>query len=236
MWGYHDITDSSDEKMEKPLCWITNSFDRSPSELMWVQSPAKWGPLQGSLLNFSYGYGKIYVVPHETVDGQIQGGMCEFPIPQFPTGVMRGRFSPADGQLYCCGMFAWAGNQTKPGGLYRVRYTGKPIYLPNELRAKSDRIEIKFMDKLDRKSVANLDNFAVKTWHIKRTANYGSKHFDEKSLEIEKAELQSDGQTVWLYINELKPTRCMEIRYQLRSKNGQPVNGMIHNTIHKLGK
>ena len=59
MFGYHDATDSSDEATEQPLCWITKSFDRSPSELLWVDSDA-WGPLKGSLLNFSYGYGKVY--------------------------------------------------------------------------------------------------------------------------------------------------------------------------------
>ena len=81
-------------------CWITNAFDRSPSELLWVESEA-WGPFHGSLLNFSYGYGKIYIVPHEILGGQPQGGMCEFPIRQLPTGVMRGRFNNAgDGQLY----------------------------------------------------------------------------------------------------------------------------------------
>ncbi len=125
MWGYTDITDTSDAAMKQPLCWITNDFDRSPAEFVWVES-TKWGPLKGSLLNLSYGHGKIYVVPHETVTGQAQGGMCALPIPLFPTGVMRGRFHPTDGQLYTCGMFAWAGNRTQPGGFYRVRYTGKP--------------------------------------------------------------------------------------------------------------
>ena len=236
MWGYHDITDSSDEKMDKPLCWITNSFDRSPSELMWVNGPAKWGPLNGSLLNFSYGYGKVYVVPHENVSGQMQGGMVELPIPQFPTGVMRGRFSPADGQLYCCGMFAWAGNQTNPGGLYRIRYTGKEVYLPKSLKAKSRFIEIGFSGKLDRGAVEKLSNYSVRTWHIKRTRNYGSRHFDEKSLKVEKAELLDDGKTIRIYINDLKPTRCMEIKYELKSEDGTPVFGNMHNTIHELGR
>jgi hypothetical protein len=36
--------------MEPPLCWITNAFDRSPAELLWVESD-RWGPLQGALLN-----------------------------------------------------------------------------------------------------------------------------------------------------------------------------------------
>ena len=52
MWGYHDVTDTSDVAMEPPVCWITNAFDRSPAELVRVESthPA-WAPLRGSLLN-----------------------------------------------------------------------------------------------------------------------------------------------------------------------------------------
>jgi hypothetical protein len=38
--------------MKQPLAWITNAFDRSPSELLWVTGN-DWGPLKGSLLNFS---------------------------------------------------------------------------------------------------------------------------------------------------------------------------------------
>ena len=150
MWGYTDVTDTSDSAMKQPLCWITNEFDRSPAELIWV--PAKtWGPLAGSLLNTSYGMGKIFVVPYETVNGQAQGGMCALPLPVFPTGVMRPRFHPTDGHLYVCGMYAWAGNQTAPGGFYRVRYTGKPADLPVGLTAKAGAVELTFTDTLDPK-------------------------------------------------------------------------------------
>jgi hypothetical protein len=44
MLGYHDVTDTSDEAMLQPVCWITNAFDRSPAELIWVTSE-RWGPL-----------------------------------------------------------------------------------------------------------------------------------------------------------------------------------------------
>lgn len=233
MYGYHDVTDESDAAMTDPLCWITNSFDRSPSELLWVQSE-KWGPLNGSLLNFSYGYGKIYVVPHEEVDGQMQGGMCEFPIAKFPTGVMRGRFHPADGQLYCCGMFAWAGSQQQPGGLYRVRYTGQPVHLPVRLNATADGVKIGFSDQVDPVAATDVSNYSVKTWDLKRTKNYGSKHFNEQELEVEIATLANDGQTVQLVIPEIKPTWGMEINYSIKTKSGQVLNGKIHNSIFKL--
>ncbi len=235
MFGYHDVTDESDSEMSDPLCWITNEFDRSPSELLWVDSE-KWGPFNGSLLNFSYGYGKIYVVPHEEVDGQMQGGMCEIPLPQFPTGVMRGRFHPVDGQLYCCGMFAWAGSQQQPGGLYRVRYTGKPIHLPVGLGATEDGIEIEFSDLVDGKSASDASNYSINTWDLKRTKNYGSKHFNEKRLNVEVASVSSDGQTVKLVLPEIKPTWGMEINYSIKTKSGKRLQGKIHNSVFKLKK
>ena len=236
MFGYHDVADSSDAAMEQPLCWITNAFDRSPSELLWVDSSG-WGPLQGSFLNLSYGYGKIYVVPHEQVGGQMQGGMCELPLPQFPTGIMRGRFNPADGQLYACGMFAWGSNQQQQeGGFYRIRYTGQAVHLPIGMRARRGGIELTFSGELDPASAADASNYAVKVWSLKRSANYGSKHYDEHQLSVTEATPFADGDGVWLAIPDLAPTWCMEIKYSLRGKAGQPVEGVIHNTIHALGE
>ncbi len=234
MFGYHDVTDSSDAAMDQPLCWITNEFDRSPSELLWVESE-KWGPLNGSLLNFSYGYGKVYIVPHENVNGQFQGGMCEFPLPKFPTGVMRGRFHPTDGQLYSCGMFAWAGSQHQPGGLYRIRYTGKPVHLPIGLKTKPEKIEIKLSGKVDPASANDPENYSIQTWDLKRTKNYGSKHYNERRLEILDAHLKEDGQTVVLMVPNLRPTWGMSINYSIRTSDQERLQGEIHNSIFALG-
>jgi putative heme-binding domain-containing protein len=232
MLGYHDVTDTSDSAMVPPLCWITNEFDRSPAELLWVESD-HWGPLKGSLLNLSYGYGKVFLVPHEKVRGTMQGGMIQLPLSTFPTGVMRGRFHPADGQLYLCGMFAWAGNATYPGGLYRVRATGQPMHLPVRLHARKSGLTLTFTEPLDPTSL-DLKQLSVKTWSLQRTANYGSKHFDEQSLTVRNATLSADGKTLALEVNEIRPTWCMEIKYAIRSATGAAVQGTIHNTIHEL--
>jgi putative heme-binding domain-containing protein len=235
MFGYHDVTDASDSAMQQPLCWITNAFDRSPAELLWVDSP-RWGALNGSLLNLSYGYGQIYVVPHEEIDGQMQGGMCSLPLPRFPTGIMRGRFHAGDGQLYGCGMFAWAGNQQQPGGFYRIRKTDRPAYLPIGLRAKQNGMQIEFSDPLDPQTASDVKNYTVKTWSLKRTASYGSKHYDEKQLKVVAAHLASDGKSLLLEIPEIEATWCMEIKYLLRDADGNSVRGTIHNTVHQLGE
>jgi len=233
MFGYTDVTDESDSAMEPPLCWITNAFDRSPAELLWVTSD-RWGPLKGALLNLSYGYGKVFLVPHERVRGTMQGGMIELPLPAFPTGVMRGRFHPTDGQLYLCGMFAWAGSATHPGGLYRLRATGQPMDLPIGLHALKSGLTLQFTERLDPDSI-DVKDIQIKTWSLKRTANYGSQHYDEQSLAIQNASLSADGKTLTLHIPDLRPTWCMEIKYALRSAAGRPVSGVIQNAIHELG-
>ncbi len=234
MFGYTDVTDDSDAAMEPPLCWITNAFDRSPAELLWVTSD-RWGPLNGALLNLSYGYGKVFLVPHERVGNVMQGGMIELPLPTFPTGVMRGRFQPQDGQLYLAGMFSWAGNATHPGGLYRVRATGQPIQLPVGLHATQRGLTLNFTEKLDPASIEP-KNIQVKTWGLKRSANYGSKHYDEQSLTVERCTLSADGRTLTVDLPAIRPTWCMEIQYSFRSARGQPATGVLHNTIHALAE
>jgi hypothetical protein len=234
-WGYHELKHTSDAVMELPVCWVTNRFDRSPSELLWVPKGA-WGPLGGSLLNLSYGYGKVFVVPHETVTGRSQGGMSPLPIPPFATGVMRGRFHPEDGQLYLCGMHAWGGNQQQPGGLYRVRYTGKPVWVPVGLTARAGAVAITFSGKVDATAGPDASNYAVTVWDLKRSAGYGSDHLNERKLKVSKATLAADGKTVVLHLPDLKPTWGMEITYAIKGDTGAEVRGSIHNSIFELPK
>ena len=234
MYGYGAPDDSSDDAMEQPLCWPNKPFDRSPSELLWVDSQA-WGPLNGALLNLSYGYGKVYVVPHEEVDGQWQGGMCRLPLPRFPTGVMRARFHPVNGQMYACGMHAWGSDQSQSaGGLYRIRYTGEESLLPVGLAAHTFGMTIKFTEEVDPKSATDPENYLVDTWGLRRSARYGSDRYDEKSLRVASATLSADHRSVTLEIPDIRPTWCMQVSYKLNSVSGKTFTGTIQNTVHRL--
>ena len=237
MWGYGAPEDSSDSAMEQPLAWVDKGFDRSPSELLWIDSP-QWGPLNGKLLNLSYGHGRLEIVPHEFIDGQPQGGLNRLPIPDFPTGTMRGRFHSGNGHLYLCGMSAWGTAQMhQAGGFYRIRKTDTPAHLPIELKARKGEIEIAFSEAIDSESLQAIKQpFIVKTWALKRTENYGSKHYDEKFLDVTGSKLSRDGKTLTLSLPDIEPIWQMSIRYHLTGANGTPVNGEIQNTIHKLGR
>lgn len=235
MFGYNPSNDSSNSGMEQPAVWVERSHDQSPSELLWVDSKS-WGPLNGSLLDLSYGYGKVLNVIYEKVGNQMQGGIVDLPLPRLPTGIMRGRFNPSDGNLYTCGLSAWGSTQADLGGLYRIRYKENNEIIPTGLHAKKRGMEISFSNKLNTESAKLVSNYKVETWDLERSRSYGSKHYNTKTLLVDKVEVSEDGKSVLLIIPEIKPTWVMEITYELTNSNGKKVTGLIQNTIHHLGE
>jgi hypothetical protein len=234
MFGFHDVTDASDAAMEPPAFWITNAFDRSPAELLRVTS-LKWEPLVGSLLELSYGEGRVHLVLTESVPGRpgaVQGGMVALPMPDLPTGIMRGRFHPTDGQLYACGLFAWAGNRTQPGGFFRIRRTSKPLLIPTGLHASAGEITLSFAEPLDPALATRTTAWKVRTWGLERTAKYGSKHIDETDREVAAVELSSDGRQVVLRVPAFVSNWCYSVEWNVAAADGLPVRGVLHGTMH----
>jgi putative heme-binding domain-containing protein len=236
MLGYHDVTDSSDAAMEQPLAWLTNAFDRSPAELLRVP-PDAWPPLSGGLLELSYGEGRIHLVLPERLTGEeagprMQGGLVKLPMADFPTGIMRGRFSPHDHALYTCGLFAWAGNKTVPGGFFRVRRTQAPLQMPVELAATADGFIVTFATPLDRAKAVDPRNWSCKAWRLERTGKYGSSHVDEHDRAIAGVDVSSDGRTATVQIDAFGPMQCYELTWNLASADGTPTAGRIDGTVH----
>jgi glucose/arabinose dehydrogenase len=234
MYGYGAPADTSDSAMQQPLCWVDMKYDRSPAELLWADSN-QWGPLNGSLLSLSYGYGKIFVVLVQDVAGIKQGGIVELPVPQFPTGVMRGRFSPKDGQFYLCGMSAWSTTQMiQVGGIYRTRYTGKPLNLPVKMEALQSGMVLRFSDDLDEETATDINSYTIHTWDLKRTHRYGSDRYNVTKLKISGVNLLEDNKSVLIQLPDIKPTWVMEILYKLQDTEGTAFEGAVQNTIYKL--
>ena len=238
LMGYHKGLTEADITL--PMVWMHNDFDRSPAEQLWVNSD-KWGGLGGQLINLSYGTGYVYVVMEEKVNGRSQGGVVRIPDFDFPTGVMRGRFHPGDGQLYACGLFGWAGNKTRPGGFYRLKHTGKPVHLPVAIYATKDGISLTFTNELDTKTAADPENYSGHRWGYKRTRNYGSRDYKADGsqgrdrVEIASVKLSADMKSVLLRISDMKPTMQMHIQYKIDAADGAYLSHRIQNTIHAIG-
>ncbi len=232
MYGYGAPVDSSDEAMEPPLAWIDMQYDRSPAELLWTTSD-RWGPLSHKLLSFSYGYGRVFLVMPQSVNGVQQAGIVQFPLPDFPTGLMRGRMNPADGQLYVVGMSAWATSQMiQTGGLYRIRYTGGTVRMPESMRVLEGAIELSFTSSLEEASATRAGNYKVHTWDLVRSRHYGSERHNLQRLRIGGVSLRDS--TVTLDLPGLEPTKVLEISYDLTDSKGIAFEGAVQSTIHTL--
>lgn len=226
---------------DKPICWLSHvDFDNSGGGQVWVTSD-KWGPLNGEMLHLSYGKSSLYLVMKETVGGQMQGGVVKIPV-KFTSSCMRGRFNPKDGQLYIAGLQGWQTSAVKPTGLDRVRYTGKPVHTINALHVTKSGIELCFTQPLDPASAADAQNYSAKRWNYDRAEHYGSPEFfvsdpkkqGREELPIQAAKLSPDGRTVTLQIAGLKPVMEQSISFDIKAKDGTPINQTIQHTIHVL--
>lgn len=224
---------------DEPLCWMHNFVDRSGGSHLWVPDD-RWGALRGQIITISYGMGQMFLVLHETVDGVRQGGVTRFPL-EFETGVMRGVFHPGNGQLYAAGLYGWAGNKTRPGGLYRIRHTGRPLRLANAFQVAADGLVLGFTDPLDAEAATDPGNFDVTAWNYRWTATYGSPDLKldgregRDRLAVESATLAADRRRVFLKIPGLQPVMQLHVVFKLRTDDGTPFENFIHGTVHRLG-
>lgn len=225
---------------DEPLCWVHNFVDRSGGTHVWVPTD-QWGPLKDQLITVSYGMGHMFLVLKEEVDGVMQGGLTRFPL-EFDTGVMRGIFHPQNHQFYTAGLYGWAGNKTLPGGFYRVRYTGKPLHLPDALHVARDGVVIDFTDPLDPQSAVDPGNYDVQVWNYIWSVNYGSPDIKPNGQEgrerlvVESATLSADRRSVFLKLPAIQPVMQMHIVFKLRAADGAEFQNFVHNTIHRLGQ
>ena len=234
MWSYGAPADTADTAMAPPLLWLDKAIDRSPAELLWINSE-KWGALNGSLLNLSYGQGRIEVVFSDGSGDTAQGALCRLPIPDFPTGIMRGRLHPTNGQLYLCGLSAWATSQTEQeGGFYRLRPTGKPAVLPTAWHVINGGIELTFSEPITATTVTDVARYVVKVWELKRSASYGSPRVNEHALAVTRAEGLADPRKLRLSIPTLAPATIIELTCRLQDASGGEVTRVVTGTIHRV--
>ncbi|HEY7118697.1 MAG TPA: DUF6797 domain-containing protein [Tepidisphaeraceae bacterium] len=230
----------------KPICWMPKYVDNSGGGQTWVpKDDAKWGPFAGNLLHTSYGTCSLYNVMYEFTDGQIQGGVTRFPL-RFNSGMNRPRFSPFDGQLYISGLTGWQSSGAREAAFHRVRYTGKPVIMPNGLHVTKTGVDVTFTSALEAKSATDAGNWSVEQWNYEWAEHYGSGNFSAEDpkkkggdgvkdpVEIKSVKLSPDARTVTLELAQVIPVMQMNIKYNLKAADGTPAKSEIFNTINKV--
>ena len=104
----------------------------------------------------------------------MQGGVVPLPA-EVRYRHLRARFNPLDGQLYVAGLKGWQTNGAKDGAFQRVRYTGKPVTMPNEPERHRQGHHIGFTGRRSTQSTASdPGNYAIEQWNYRWTKDYGS--------------------------------------------------------------
>ncbi len=237
-WG-NAQTPTPTAGFDQPLVWMPQNVDNSPGGEVWA-SGGKWGPWEGRMLHLSYGHCLLYGVTMETVDGVTQGAVVKFPF-KFPSGIMRGRFDPKDGQLYVSGLNVWQSDAAKFGCFDRVRYTGVPVTMPVELHALKDGVQLVFTNALEPNTATDPQNYDVSRWNYKWTGQYGSDDYKvsdgtkgKDTLSVEKATLSPDRKTLTLTLPDMQPAMTLRLKFKIQSADGKPVEQEIHSTIHRV--
>jgi hypothetical protein len=126
------------------------------------------------------------------------------------------------------------------GGFYRVRYTGKPVYMPEELHVTKDGVSISFTQPLDPASAENASNYSGARWNYKWAAQYGSEHYKRngekghETVEVQSARLQPDKRTVLLRIKDMAEIDQMQTNFKIKAADGTPIDSAIYHTINVL--
>ena len=246
--GFYGVVDLAHRatpptRTDNPLCWLPYSWDNSSGSQVWV-SGNNWGnDFKGDLLHLSYGKCKLFkVLIDKSESGDVQGGVVRFPL-KFDSGVMRARMNPSDGQLYVCGLRGWQTDAATDACFQRVRYTGKPVYLPDAMKVLPNGIAITFTQPLEADVANDPGSYAVEQWNYRWTGEYGSDEYsaaDPKkkgrdTVEVKSAKLQSDGKTVVLEIEGFKPVMQMLIKYDLEATDGTVMRDEIACTVNVVG-
>jgi hypothetical protein len=232
------------EGFDPPILWLPQAADNSSGGQQWLDD-RRFGPLAGTggrLFHSSFGKGWLYYLMLQEIDGLTQAACVTLPH-QWQAGVQRLRVNPADGQLYGVGLSGWQGPRGgKDGCLQRLRWTGQPARLLDNVRTTHDGLELTFNFELDPAAAADPANYQIEIWNYRWTPSYGSKFYSVKQggnegtdrLDVLGAVIGAGRRSVRLTIPGLVPCDQLKAVLDLRDATGEAFRQEFHQTIHRL--
>lgn len=219
-----------------PMVCLPRGLDHSSGGQTYVSSN-RWGPLGGQMVHFSFGACTHFLVLRDEVARQFQGAVVPL-VGDFRSGVHRGRFSPADGQLYVSGMNGWHVYGVDDGCFQRVRYTGGTVQQPLQFHAHRNGVLLRFSAPLDRTVAADVKNHFAQCWNYRYGDSYGSPELSPSHygtvghdpLPIRSVTVLSDGQSMFLEIPDIQPVNQLHLHVAV----GSGVTRDVFATVHAL--
>jgi plastocyanin len=174
----------------------------------------------------------------DEVAGQAQGAVVPL-VGEFRSGAHRGRFNPVDGQLYVSGMAGWGTYTPDDGCFHRVRYTGKPVQLPQSFHVHENGVLLRFTSPVDREIVSNVQNHFAQVWNYRYSSGYGSPEFSTRHPGVEGHDPLAissvhviDEHSIFVELPDLQPVSQLHLYLQV--DRGRPQE--LFATVHRLDK
>ena len=194
-----------------------NEFVNSPTKSALLET----GPFAGQMLLGELTQGGIRRVFLEKVNGDWQGAAFRFS-QGFEGGINRlvlgADGSITVGSIGAAGNWSWRG---KTAGLQKITPNGKSAFEMHAVRATPDGFEITFTRPVDPAWLAQPLNYTVQQWHYQPTMKYGGPKQDLENLKVTSARPSADGTAVTLTIPGLKTGRCVYLRTDPTSTDGE---------------
>lgn len=219
-----------------PMVYVPRGLDHSSGGQTYISSD-RWGPLGGQLVHFSFGSCTHFLVLRDEVAGHPQGAIVPL-VGDFRSGVHRGRFSPADGQLYVSGMNGWHVYGVDDGCFQRVRYTGGTVQQPIGIRTHRNGVLLRFSAPVDRSIAGDAASHFAQCWNYRYGDSYGSPEFSPSHygtvghdpLAIRSATVLFDGQSLFLEMPDIQPVNQLHLHVAV----GGGVTRDVFATVHAL--
>ena len=233
-YGYRGPRDGKPPGL--PLVYLPRGLDNSSGSQAFVADD-RWGPLKGLGVHFSFGAGTHFLILRDRVNGKPQGAVVPL-VGDFRSGVHRGRFSPADGQLYVAGMAGWGTYTADDGCFQRVRYTGDPVQLPTAVHAHENGVRVEFSSPVHPAKVAAQGNAFAQSWNYRYGPQYGSPEYSTRHpdtpghdpVPIRQVVVLPGGKSVFYEMPDLQPVN--QLHLHVRVDDGRPID--LFATIHAM--
>ncbi|MCH2136599.1 MAG: hypothetical protein MK101_08455 [Phycisphaerales bacterium] len=244
--GFYGLMEAShDEDIEmydRPLLWMPLECDNSAGDPVFA--PDDWGPLGGELLHLSWGQCWLLHVLKEEVDGMPQGAAVVLPLGRMMAGPARGRFSPADGDLYVAGCMGWQTWGPWDGSLDRIRHVpgNETLQTPTAINTLPDGVELVFDRPLGEDATLDPSDFELLQWNYHWHEGYGSPHFSlrewmeegQDEVDIDRVVIDSSRNAVQIIAPDLRPAMQTRIGYDLHDHSGELLKGLVWATTHRV--
>lgn len=229
------------DTFEKPMIWMPQELDSSCGGQIWC-SDERWGPLSGRLVHASYGKGRLYYLSLQKIGRHTQASIVQLPH-QWDAGVMRLRVNPVDGQVYGTGLSGWQGPQDgRDGCLQRLRYTGQPVRLIDNVEVTSDGVLLAFNFEIDAETASQVDAWQAEMWNYLWSEHYGSDQFSVRRpgetgrdhLTIQHVQVEEDYRTVRLKIADLDVCDQALLEMKFLTASGETYHEQLYLTVHAI--